>query len=99
MKKTEEEIIGVARSISEPIFTTKNGAADFETGFIEGAKWMQEQGNEWIEFKNVDKNKFNHYNENLILCKFDNGNVLRFNEEHDFALLTHVLFVPEQPKH
>lgn len=94
MKKTEEEI----RKAAERWYGNTPGERS-KNIFVHGAKWMQEQGNEWIEFKNVDKNKFNHYNENLILCKFDNGDVLRFNEEHDFALLTHVLFVPEPPKH
>lgn len=97
MKKTEEESRKYFESLKRPDHFPVSDSIPL--AFQNGAKWMQEQDNEWIEFKNVDKNKFNHYNENLIICKFDNGDVLRFNEEHDFALLTHVLFVPEPPKH
>jgi hypothetical protein len=40
---TDSEIIEVARTISKSIFTSTNAAADFESGFLEGAKWMKEQ--------------------------------------------------------
>lgn len=34
---------------------------------------------------------------NLILCRFDNGQILRYNEDHPFAVLTDLLFIPQPP--
>jgi len=35
---------------------------------------------------------------NLILCRFDNGQILRYNEDHPFAVLTDLLFIPQPTK-
>lgn len=53
MKKTEEEIKQAARYISKPVFVNTNAAADFESGFQEGAKWMQEQDNSELREKDL----------------------------------------------
>lgn len=34
---------------------------------------------------------------NLILCRFDNGQILRYNEHHPFAVLTDLLFIQQPP--
>ena len=93
----EQLIKEAARSLSKGIFTSTNAAADFETGFEEGVEW-QTKRDQWICFDTMtpEENKqFNEYPSELIMCQFDNGSVLRYDEDHPFAALTHVFFLPK----
>ena len=42
----------------------------------------------WLEF-NSNKSLFNTEAKKNCLCLFDDGSIIRFNEEHPMAILTH----------
>lgn len=82
---------------------TNGGGIDFDSGvhactrvdFEAGAEWALSQ-NKWTPVSEACK-KLNEQNHELIMCLFDNGEVLRYNEDHPFAEMTHVCFLPTLP--
>lgn len=64
------------------------------------AKWHKEH-DQWITFDTMTKDqkqKFDSYDQDFIMCKFDNGDVCGYNDNFPRAVLTHVYFIPHPPK-
>lgn len=78
-------------------------SVDFKIGFKEGYQQaISQMQPEWVALEKVRidevlSEKFNTIDHNLIMLLFDNGDILRYNEEHPFAEITHVHFLPQPP--
>lgn len=105
MKPTDEEVNQLARDTAigqygsddhEEYESTVNG---FIMGFNDAISQMQP---EWVAWDIIKTNKelrqkFNDYNDELIMLQFDDGSIMRYDEDYNRAKIIRVLFLPQPP--
>lgn len=67
----------------------------YRLGYLKGFQQAQSL-NGWVSCQpSIDiatADRLDEHDDKLIMCLYDNGDVLRFDEEQPFAILTHVYF-------
>lgn len=68
-------------------------ATDYRFDAVEKAREMMDRldlknEKDWLPFEG-NKLLFNEEAKKNCLCKFDDGTVIRYNEEHPWAIMTH----------
>lgn len=62
-------------------------------GWRKAEQLLKETNREWLPFNEENSLSFSEAANKNCLCKFDDGTVCRYEDDHPFAVLTH--FKPE----